>query len=105
MKKNAANLNINPLKTFNNVTTDYINNIDKFEETDGYGLSSPLQMADLNYYNYALSPTEIYALYNKGFVNKPMEKISSSSSNYEMGKRINFDMYNSDEAKLPVESL
>ena len=105
MKKNSANLNINPLKTFDNVTTDYINNIDKFEEPDGYGLSSPLQMADLNYYNYALKPTEIYALYNKGFTNKPMEKISSSSSSYEIGKRINFDMYNSNEAKLPVESL
>jgi hypothetical protein len=106
MKKNLANLYINPLSNFTDINTDYVDKINTFVETEGYGQSSPLKIADLNYYNYALSSTEIFGLYNKGFTNKPMVKISSTASEkYQIGKRINFDMYNSDEAKLPVESL
>jgi len=106
MKKNSANLYINPLSNFKDINTDYVDNINTFIESEGYGQTSPLKIADLNYYNYSLTPTEIFGLYNKGFNDKQMEKISSTSSTkYTIGSRINFDMYNSDEAKLPVESL
>jgi len=59
MRSNLSKLHINPIKI--NGT------IDKVKLEDGITDISPLQMADLTYYNYALKLSEIKSLYNSGF--------------------------------------
>lgn len=66
MKSNFSKLYINPDNLGDNITT--YNNI---RQADGITESSPLQMADLTYFNYALDQTEITRLYNNGFNKYP----------------------------------
>lgn len=68
MKSNLSKLLINPT----NVTPG-INSISPITTTDTNQNNvkiSPLQVADLSYFNYALSQREITQLYNKGYKNK-----------------------------------
>ena len=58
MKSNLSKLHINPSKN---------QKISKFKLADNITEISPLQVADLTYYNYALTNTEIKRLYNNGF--------------------------------------
>jgi hypothetical protein len=85
MRSNLSKLHINPEK---------INGpIDKIKLEDGITNMSPLQMADLTYYNYALTKSEIRSLYNNGF-NKYNATIKRKiSKNYEKG-------YNNDSYKV-----
>ena len=69
MKSNLSKLLINPL----NVTPgiEQISTINANTRTDEKNVTiSPLQVADLSYFNYALSQKEITYLYNKGYNNK-----------------------------------
>jgi hypothetical protein len=59
MKSNLSKLHINPIKINNTIT--------KHKLSDNITDISPLQMADLTYYNYALTNTEIKNLYENGF--------------------------------------
>ncbi len=85
MRSNLSKLHINPEK---------INGpISKVQLEDGITNMSPLQMADLTYYNYALTKSEIRSLYNNGF-NKYNATIKRKiSKNYEKG-------YNNDSYKV-----
>jgi hypothetical protein len=112
MKKNMGNLYINPAKFFNDDNTDYIKKIDPITDTDNITKDAPLKMANLSYFNYALDVDEIYKLYNKGFSKELADIIVKNDStikdNTLIGSKINFDIYNSDNAdnnKLPVESI
>jgi hypothetical protein len=82
MKSNLSKLHINT----NNTT------IDKIDTSNGNIKMkiSPLQVADLTYYNYALTLNEVKALYNKGF-NKNIATFKSDTSKnfiYQKGKYI-----------------
>jgi hypothetical protein len=124
MKSNMGNLYINPYKTFydsgtidksppdtyhtqtghNNTT------VNEITETDGITKDVPLKMANLTYYNYALSVDEIYKLYNKGYSNDLADILSRNNpdvnKNINKGAKINFDVYSSDDTtKLPVQSI
>ena len=69
MKSNLSKLHINP----NPNSKAFLNRDLKTRNTSSVADSnkkikiSPLQMADLTYYNYALTVKEIKAIYNKGF--------------------------------------
>jgi len=110
MKKNMGNLYINPAANLGDATTDYINKIWEIEETDEITKDSPLKMANLSYFNYALNVDEIYKLYNKGFSKELADIIvkhdNTVKNNVLTGNKINFDIYNSAENdKIPVESI
>ena len=85
MRSNLSKLHINP---------DKINgNISKIKLDDGITDISPLQMADLTYYNYALKISEIKSLYNSGF-NKYSASIKKLiSKSFEKG-------YNNENYKI-----
>lgn len=112
MKKNMGNLYINPAKNFDSENTDYIKKVEDIIDTDDVTKDAPLKMANLSYYNYALDVDEIYKLYNKGFSKELADILvkhdSTIKNNTLIGSKINFDIYNSDNAdnnKLPVESI
>jgi len=108
MKKNMGNLYINPAANLGD-NTDYISSIDEITETDDITKDVPLKMANLSYFNYALNVDEIYKLYNKGFSKELADIIVKNDStikdNVLTGTKINFDIYNSDNQALPVESI
>jgi hypothetical protein len=69
MKSNLSKLLINPLNVTPGITS--IKTLTTNSRTDQTDLNiSPLQVADLSYFNYALSQKEITNLYNKGYKNK-----------------------------------
>ena len=109
MKKNMGNLYINPAKNFENENTDYIKEVKDIIDTDEVTKDAPLKMANLSYFNYALDIDEIYKLYNKGFSKELADILvkhdSTIKNNTLIGSKINFDIYNSDNNKLPVESI
>ena len=119
MKKNIGNLYINPKSHFSGSgNANYLgsttassgnNEITELTESDGITKDIPLKMADLSYFNYALSVDEILVLYNKGFKNELADIIIKNNSGVNkeivIGKKINFDMYSSDNLNLPVESI
>ena len=112
MKKNMGNLYINPSEILTDNSEDYITKISEVTDDDTVTKDIPLKMANLSYFNYALDVDEIYKLYNNGFSKELADIIvkndSSIKKNILIGSKINFDMYNSDNAEnnqLPVESI
>lgn len=120
MKKNIGNLYINPKSHFKNSNrSDYLgatdkdsnsnNDIVELTESDGITKDIPLKIADLSYFNYALSMDEILVLYNKGFKNELADIIIKNNAavnkDIVIGKKINLDMYNANNTNLPVESI
>lgn len=80
MRSNLSKLHINPEKINGTIS--------KVELEDGITQISPLQMADLTYYNYALKTSEIKSLYNSGF-NKYSASIKKLiSKSFEKGYNI-----------------
>jgi len=69
MKSNFSKLHINPILNTNGSITEY----NKIDNTDGISKSAPLQLADLTYYNYALTQNDINKLYSMGFNKYPAE--------------------------------
>jgi len=85
MRSNLSKLHINPYKINGNIS--------KIKLDDGITDISPLQMADLTYYNYALKISEIKSLYNSGF-NKYSASIKKLiSKSFEKG-------YNNENYKI-----
>jgi len=117
IKKNVGNLYINPTKHFNTpnngLRKDYLgtNNtkIESITLEDTITKDIPLKMANLSYFNYALTVDEILVLYNKGFKNELADILiknnSSVNKDIVLGKKINLDMYNGDNTNLPVEAI
>jgi len=110
MKKNMGNLYINPKINETHGLTDYITSpIQKITEIDDITRDSPLKIANLSYFNYALDVDEIYKLYNKQFSTELADIILKTDNNIKknlnIGKKINFDIYSSDNDKLHVESI
>jgi len=108
MKKNINNLHLNPIKVIDR-NDDFINNINDVVESDNITRDAPLKMADLSYFNYALTTNEINALYNKKF-NTNITSLTSSSilkKENTIGGRINYDMYNIEDTNnnMPVKSI
>jgi hypothetical protein len=69
MKSNLSKLLINPIKVTPGITS--IGPFTSDTRTDEKNVVlSPLQVADLSYFNYALSQREIRYLYNKGYNSK-----------------------------------
>jgi len=91
MKSNLSKLRINPTN-YINTTNPFLNN--KLTATTTSLASdsskkikiSPLQMADLSYFNYALTVKEIKALYNKGFNTNIVTYISNISDDIKFQK-------------------
>jgi hypothetical protein len=109
MKKNINNLHLNPVNVIRD-NNDFINIIDDITESDNITKDAPLKMADLSYFNYALTTNEISALYNKKFNTDITSLISSSivKKDNTIGGRINYDMYNIEDANnnnMPVKSI
>lgn len=119
MKKNLGNLYINPKNHFKGSgRNDYLggadaagghNSIEEMTESDGITKDVPLKMADLSYFNYALTVDEILVLYNRGFSKELADIISKNNAvvnkDIVIGKKINMDMYNSQNTDLPVEPI
>lgn len=63
MKSNFSKLHINPILNTNGSVLKYTT----ISSTDGISQSTPLQLADLTYYNYALTQNDINKLYSMGF--------------------------------------
>jgi hypothetical protein len=110
MKKNLGNLYINPATNLNEISSEYVNTaINEITDSDEVTIDVPLKIADLSYFNYALSVDEIYTLYNRGFNNELADIIVKNNSiinkDILVGRKINFDIYNSDNYNLPVESI
>jgi hypothetical protein len=120
MKNNIGNLYINPIdnikKSYNStifLTSDQnlISKIDTQTNEDGIKNDSPVKMADMSYFNYALNDNQILELYNKGF-DKKMSDLSIrlqvlDSVKYVQGTKISYNlMANSDIDKvMPVEPI
>jgi hypothetical protein len=68
MKSNLSKLLINPTNVTPGITS--ISTITTSNSNQTNVNISPLQVADLSYFNYALSQREITNLYNKGYQNK-----------------------------------
>jgi hypothetical protein len=114
MRNNMGNFYLNPYEVFqdsnkNYSITDYRKStLKSVTETDKITKDVPLKMANLSYYNYALTVDDIYKLYNKGYSPDKADILlinDDSKKNITKGKKINFDIYNTDNPELPIESI
>ena len=81
MKSNFSKLHINPLLGINGV-------IGNHTLEDGITETPALQVADLTYYNYALTQIEIDRLYNSGFNKYPATFNKRIAKNFYKGTYI-----------------
>lgn len=112
MKKNQGNLYINPnikLIDMGLSTNDYVSTIiNEITEEDEITKDVPLKIANLAYYNYALSSDEILKLYKNKFklVEVDLAKETIKPNNIRIGDKVNFDMYDGEiDRTLPVKSI
>jgi len=112
MKKNQGNLYINPNGALirRGLSTDHYvqSSIGEQVESDTITREVPLKMANLSYYNYALSQDEILKLYNKRFTIKEVTLVTSAldKSKVRIGDKVNFNMYEGEtEINIPVKSI
>ena len=114
MRNNMGNFHLNPYEVFEDTTKNYSitdyrkSRLSTVTETDKITKDVPLKMANLSYYNYALTVDDIYKLYNKGYSPDKADILlinGDSKKNITKGKKINFDIYNTDNPELPIESI
>lgn len=111
MKKNLGNLHLNPTLDLIDKglsRQDYINNnISQIIETDEITKDIPLKMANLSYFNYALSGDDIIKLYNRKFSKKEAKiTITISDNKIVYGDKINTTLYNEDSTNvMPVKQI
>jgi hypothetical protein len=108
MKKNIGNLYINPFKHFEELNNEYQNTqLSEITESDDITRDVPLKMADLTYFNYALSPDDVSRLFLRKFntnLVKPISIVDPKSIN--VGNKFNKDLYDSDTGNaVPVKSI
>lgn len=107
MRRNAGYLHINPYNHFKEISDNYqYEAIKEITESDEITKDVPLKIANLSYYNYALTGDEILRLYANKF-DTQLAKITEIDSNkISIGNRINFDMYDGEQIEaLPVKSI
>lgn len=85
MKSNYSKLHINPMTAGISSSNKMNPIITKFTLEDKITTISPLQLADLTYYNYALTNKEIIQLYKNGFSKKIATYKKNEFSNYIKG--------------------
>lgn len=90
MKSNLSKLHINPTN-YSISPSPFLNKELKVTTSNSQDSNkkikiSPLQMADLSYFNYALTTKEIKALYNKGFNTNIVTYVSDISDNIKFQK-------------------
>jgi len=118
MKNNIGNLYINPLKTIKNAYStirpiateqNLISNIVELTEDDGIKKDSPIKMADMSYFNYALSDNEILELYKKGFKKEASDLVSRmmgmDKMKFVQGSKISYNLMANSDSVMPVEPI
>jgi hypothetical protein len=119
MKKNLGSLYINPnniledIRINTNTDTNGKRYIDKINEITTVENSSakdcPLKMADMSYFNYALSEGEIRLLYSKGFDNKMSDigvrNMGLDKKYFIKGDKIDMNMYDTESSDSPMPVL
>lgn len=117
MKNNIGNLYINPLKNinsaYNNHPTDnkhdLISQIDEITEDDGIKKDSPIKMANMSYFNYALNDNQILELYNKGFDKKmsdlSIRMLGLDKTKFVQGSKISYNLMVNTDSTMPVEPI
>lgn len=97
MKSNLSKLLINPLNVTPGIKSIGPINVNSKSGNENIEIS-PLQVADLSYFNYALSQKEIVLLYNKGYSKK---KVSFADSSIHIPKG-SFYKIDKDEYLKPI---
>lgn len=109
MKKNLGYLYINPYQHFQNseLENEYQSSaIQMITENDELTKDVPLKIADLKYFNYALTGDEILKLYYNKFNNTLLKINKVENKSINIGNKINFDMYDGEtETVIPVKSI
>jgi len=119
MKKNIGNLYINPTENIKQAYNTFpsspashnlISKIKSQLEDDGIKKDSPVKMADMSYFNYALSDNEILELFKKGFKKEASDlslRLSGlDKMKFVQGSKISYNlMANTEEGSMPVEPI
>lgn len=114
MKNNIGNLYINPKKNINDAyinisNKDLISNIDTITEEDGIKKDSPIKMANMSYFNYALTDNQILELFNKGFDKKmsdlSIRMLGLDKAKYVQGSKISYNLMANTDSEMPVEPI
>jgi len=108
MKNNIGRLYINPKKnaTKNN---DIINTISNEKQSDNITDDSPVKMADMSYFNYALNDDDILILYKRGF-SKEISDLSTrimglDKAKFIQGTKFNYNLSTDVDKIMPVEPI
>lgn len=107
MRKNMGYLYINPKTQFIN-DPDFVSQIQDIIDSDGVTKDAPLKVADLTYFNYALTEDDVLRLYNNKFNTNVIKEIipSIDPAKIVIGDRINNDLYDGDiKDTVPVKSI
>jgi hypothetical protein len=117
MKNNIGNLYINPKTNIENAYIHFstpaernlIYKIDDITEDDTITKDSPIKMANMSYFNYALSDNQILELYNKGF-DKKMSDLSirllgMDKTKFIQGSKISYNLMANTDSVMPVEPI
>lgn len=116
MKNNIGNLYINPKNNIKNAyqnsfpeNQNLISSITDITEDDGIKKDSPIKMANLSYFNYALNDNQILELFNKGF-DKKMSDLSTrllglDKTKFVQGSKISYNLMANTDSVMPVEPI
>lgn len=108
MRRNIGYLYINPATQFRNNNDIVSSIIPEMIEDDGITKDAPLKMADLTYFNYAITEDDVLRLYNDKFSTEVIKDIIPpiDPEKIIIGDRINMDLYEGDiKDSLPVKSI
>jgi|694.fasta_scaffold03177_19 hypothetical protein len=118
MKNNIGNLYINPktniekayLNSFPAVINhDLVYKIDEITEDDGIKKDSPIKMANMSYFNYALNDNQILELFNKGFDKKmsdlSIRMLGMDKMRFVQGNKISYNLMANTDSAMPVEPI
>jgi hypothetical protein len=110
MKNNIGNLYINPKNIIKDAkNTDLISNIVEQTNSDGIKQDSPVKMADMSYFNYALNDNQILELYNKGFDKNTSDLVARlmglDKTPIVKGNKISYNLLANSDSTMPVEPI
>jgi len=118
MKNNIGNLYINPTENIKQAYNTFpsspashnlISKIKSQLEDDGIKKDSPVKMADMSYFNYALSDNEILELFKKGFKKEASDlslRLSGlDKMKFVQGSKISYNLMANTEGSMPVEPI
>lgn len=123
MKNNIGNLYINPVNNIKNAykngfpsiesgqnyNQDLVSKIEEITEDDGIKKDSPIKMANMSYFNYALNDNQILELFNKGFDKKmsdlSIRQLGMNNPKYVQGSKISYNLMANTDSVMPVEPI